>query len=804
MAAGRMIPLQFPLGGLDRRVSYRNQPPLTTHDAENVRPDNVLTGRATGGSRPGIGKAVERSDLGGKVNMLAQVRWISSDGFRLWQDTFYDKAMADCWSTASWIGTDPDVTDDFASLSYNAEVGAVRDVFSDLDTSQDYQIDVFIQPYPDADGNLEWHGEYVIYGRLNDTTPNVETSGIEIRIVMTGGTGAWTGTLKDYDGGALVNTYTFDTTDSPTGEARAGYLSVLVSGNNISVYWLGSAVISSQTVTAHTGTRVGFGLKCTTSETTDTLCLADYFRFQYHAGTQQTLRNSLVAACDGGLYWEDEFLGVFTQVSTNLSLNSDRLIMAAERGQKLYFADWGDEECALDSATVSASGLVISHASITSGIAGAISAYDDVAVITSGSATVTDGTYAIASAATGSVTLASACASGAGTCSIRVWRGPKVFDPSAGTLTMWTATTDLGNVPSGCPCIARFRDRLVLAGGADAPHQWIMSRSGDPDDWNVGAASNDFARATNGTSAEAGLPGEPIRAIAAHADDYLVMGLSQSWYVLSGDPAYGGQLDARSQAIGILSPKAWCVGPDGVLIALTDDGIYAHHPASNEEPKSISREKLPRELRDVETSAYTVLMEFDFRDRGVHIFITPRDKGKIRHWWLVWDVFWGQGAASLWPVRLQDDHEPFSILNFKSDDPEERCVLLGCRDGYVRRFRDAWETDQGDAIDDFVEFGPMRLGRTEDGDGLFAQLDGSLGRRSGNVTWQLRVADNFESIIDAGNHSTGTWKAGQNPTVDPRAGGGCFILRLTGAQNRAWATEKITCRTEYGGRLRTL
>ena len=38
MAKDRLIGLQFPLAGMNKRLAYQSQPPYTTPDALNVRP----------------------------------------------------------------------------------------------------------------------------------------------------------------------------------------------------------------------------------------------------------------------------------------------------------------------------------------------------------------------------------------------------------------------------------------------------------------------------------------------------------------------------------------------------------------------------------------------------------------------------------------------------------------------------------------------------------------------------------------------------------------------------------------------
>ena len=52
----------------------------------------------------------------------------------------------------------------------------------------------------------------------------------------------------------------------------------------------------------------------------------------------------------------------------------------------------------------------------------------------------------------------------------RVARAPKIYDPAADTLAVWTAASGKGQVPNECSMISLYRGRLILAGDPVAPH----------------------------------------------------------------------------------------------------------------------------------------------------------------------------------------------------------------------------------------------------------------------------------------------------------------------------------------------
>ena len=64
MAKQRALTLRWPTGGVDRRLGFQSQSPFTTPAASNVYSDEVVQGRARGGARPGLSKAITTDRTG--------------------------------------------------------------------------------------------------------------------------------------------------------------------------------------------------------------------------------------------------------------------------------------------------------------------------------------------------------------------------------------------------------------------------------------------------------------------------------------------------------------------------------------------------------------------------------------------------------------------------------------------------------------------------------------------------------------------------------------------------------------------
>ena len=359
------------------------------------------------------------------------------------------------------------------------------------------------------------------------------------------------------------------------------------------------------------------------------------------------------------------------------------------------------------------------------------------------------------------------------------------------TDTMATLTASAGSVPTGCPLINVYRDRLVVSGQEDGPGQWFMSKQGDFTAWDYSLLGP--GDAVSGATNAAGLIGEPILATASWLDDFFLFGCTNSLWVLKGDPSYGGKMFNLSTRVGIVDMASHCFGPSGEFIFLTSDGLYFLEPNPNSTPKSISREKLPQELRHVDKGTFTILMAYDFEYRGIHLYLTG-ERGTRKHWWVTWP------EGTFWPVALQGNG-PTAIQEFKSYDPIRNAVLLG--NGTGDKYSDDAHDDKGSEIVSYAEIGPLRPSGDDYNEGKLDELWAILADGSGDVTWSVKSAATPSGTLDATAQATGTWVAGTNGREHPRVRGMSILLRLeNGDTNQRWAMESIGAIMSKAGKYR--
>ena len=107
-----------------------------------------------------------------------------------------------------------------------------------------------------------------------------------------------------------------------------------------------------------------------------------------------------------------------------------------------------------------------------------------------------------------------------------------------------------GTMPTKAYLGCLYRGRNVLSGNSNYPHQWYMSKVADPFDWVY--SSTDPLTAVAGNSADAGEIGDIVRALIPYKDDYLIFGCASTIWVLTGDPAAGGEIDEVDLTVGML------------------------------------------------------------------------------------------------------------------------------------------------------------------------------------------------------------------------------------------------------------
>lgn len=504
----------------------------------------------------------------------------------------------------------------------------------------------------------------------------------------------------------------------------------------------------------------------------------------YHDGS--SLSTILVAASNGTLYKESG--GDWAAVTSDLSLASGSLLHAIDYLGKLYIADYA---APLASETDGATSFAV----LTSSSAGDFAAlgvnqYDYAVVITDGGTGATEGTYFIDSVSTTDITLSTDPGDATGI-SFRVQRCPKVYDPSANTLTVWSPDASKGSVPVGYPLIGNFLDRILLSGSPLDQGEVLACRRGTPGDWLYADtdASSAWAMSTDATSGH--LP-EHVRQMIPHPDRCVIFGMHTSYAVLRGDPTYGGSAKMLSPDVGGLSGKAWCFDDRAWLWMMTQDGLYVMPQNCGGTPRPVSRELLPQDLLNIPSTS-TVSMAWDVRYRAIHLYVTP-STGDGTHYLIDTRQTEGEWRAAFFPQTYQTDHQPTAVHAARNRRSDYSLVLLGGSDGYVRRLKHDVETDDGDnAITSHVEILLARLGGSDYSDGMIREMIMIAAGDSGEIDWKIRTGASAEEAFDETNDAaTGVFdRTGRSYIERPWVRGPAAVIRLENGQEQRWAMERL-------------
>ena len=373
------------------------------------------------------------------------------------------------------------------------------------------------------------------------------------------------------------------------------------------------------------------------------------------------------------------------------------------------------------------------------------------------------------------------------------------YEAISNTLREWTATS--GDLPvdlnaNPARLIATWRGRSVLAGLPADGKNWFMSKVNDPFNWNYSDSANPSIQAVAGNNSDAGKVPDTITALVPYSDDVLIFGGDRTIWKLNGDPMAGGRLNLISDTLGMAWGKAWCRDPAGTLYFMSNLGSIYTLPVKDEgtgQPVRLSQ-SIEQLLEAVNLDKVVVHMAWDEREQGLRVFITHFDGAQAeRHF------FWEQRSGAWWPDELaSEDFNPLCSLAYHGNASDERVVLMGSWDGYVRAWTSSATHDDGLAFESEVLIGPLL---TADLDEIKLQdLQAVLSADSGDVSWDVLAGQTCEAALARGSQVGGTWKAGRNYLSLVRRAGHALYLRV--GSDVPWSMEGVRGTIQGLGKVR--
>lgn len=365
---------------------------------------------------------------------------------------------------------------------------------------------------------------------------------------------------------------------------------------------------------------------------------------------------------------------------------------------------------------------------------------------------------------------------------------------STGAVTPIT-TGGAGQPPSGCRLVTLFRNRLVLSRTTSDSQNWFMSKVGDYTNFDFTDEADDGA--LDGNASDAGTIQDAVTCLAPHRDEYMVMGYTDSVWIMHGDPRAGGRIDSLARGGGIIGPWAYAHDPEGNLYYLGRTSLMVI-AAGGGVPQNISRGRLARFLSRIDFSVYRVHMAWSVPNNGLWIFFTPASSAATTH------LYWDRTTDSFYPQQLPAAHGPTCVRSLIGEVYEDRQLLLGCFDGFVRTFQPNWTTDDGTAINSYAKFGPIVLADQGE-EAVINEVSLVVGVQSNShFVFEVFMGQNpQDSVADtSASLSINTTDTGRVIRRDRMRGNTAVVKISNSAIARRWTFEQGYLVVKTAGRIR--
>jgi hypothetical protein len=359
------------------------------------------------------------------------------------------------------------------------------------------------------------------------------------------------------------------------------------------------------------------------------------------------------------------------------------------------------------------------------------------------------------------------------------------YDTSENTAYTWTSDVVYGILPNdssgGFPYIEFWNNRIVIFGLSDDPSNWYMSAENNPFDWKQQA--NVVGASISGRTSPAGLFPGRIFGVIPYNDDLVVFGGDHTLYQLSLDPAVDGEFNLISDTIGMAPGRAWCKDGYGAVYFMGNSGGLYRLPLSSS-PERISNRAIDAKLAEIDIANSVVHLTWDAIRQGVHVFVRPDDDSAASQF------FYDFRTEGWFPYSFGSvDYNPTCTATVDFDNPEDRSILIGCNDGYVRQLDDTAVDDDGTQIDAYYVLGPWV---SQSGIGtqvMLNSMDGALARGA-NAVVSVLTGEDAEHVIQDGFAAFETEFGSEFSNVHyPRVAGRSLAIRIDSIDDEPFGLE---------------
>lgn len=250
-------------------------------------------------------------------------------------------------------------------------------------------------------------------------------------------------------------------------------------------------------------------------------------------------------------------------------------------------------------------------------------------------------------------------------------------------------------LPSRCYLVCRYNGRGVLAGNPEKPGAWYMTRQADWFDLDS-TTLTDLQSPVSSDNADYGDVGDIIKCLAPWHDDYLIFGCEHSMHYIQGDPRAGGSRLEISNKIGMFGDKSWCFDGNGNFWFYGTGGIYRMSVAHGiTPPQNITSDVIANLVTTIDADPHThkVLLGYDKTRNGIKLTSTNLTTGANKGYWIQ------LSPLGIWPETVDSTISVYSMFEHNDTDSTKDALLLGSKDGFIRKESDSAKDDEGTSTD---------------------------------------------------------------------------------------------------------
>lgn len=342
------------------------------------------------------------------------------------------------------------------------------------------------------------------------------------------------------------------------------------------------------------------------------------------------------------------------------------------------------------------------------------------------------------------------------------------YDPDANEVKDWGDNQRFGGrLPQNFENITTWNQRIVIFGLTNDPNNYYFSKKGDPFDWRI--KPNTANAAISGATGSTGrFPGK-INAMVPYNNDLLIIGGDSSIHELSGDPALGGALNQVTSEVGMAPGRSWCRDLTGnVYFMGTNGGVYRLSLDSS--PVKISS-SVDEKLRQYDMTTAKVHLKNDEQRQGFWVFVYATSGA------LTENFFYSYRTEGWFPVKFGEG-DYYSVCGdiLDNDAADDRLILLGCQDGYIRKFDNSLPIDDTNPFDAYLTVGPF-VARTIDSEIEICHLDVCVGKLTGATVEVYRGATPQTTIEDSNKAWDKDVTSGKITRTQPNIRGDALAIR---------------------------